>query len=309
MTYFAALLFALARTSVASDLFAANGGEVDLFSNGLATASWAMPVRVKRCPIHAPMVVTSAANGGFWLDPAGGGKFSVIEAKLPTNGLFGIMSTGLRFTYSANACESTDHGNDHNHADHAEHGCPAGETGHSLWRIRVSSESTPNVRWTHLFSVPSGGVTSEVRHMPWKDFTGQKLMRRSIVDCSSLTAAADIAECTLDPSKLTHISFLESEDTISHPIHVEKLIITSNVITEKNADQHHSEEAEALIWEREHHMVYNSDMLDTNHHKSTTVAIAAQGVVSADAHRMIQPRLWTLLVAIAGATWCFASRT
>merc|ERR1712130_514227 len=132
--------------------------------------------------------------------------------------------------YSANPCSPTI----------SDHGCEGGQVGHSLWRIRVSSAQNPKVRWVHLFSVPANGVTNEIRRMPWTDFKGQKLAYRSIVDCDGSTDP----DCVLDPAKLTHISFLESEDTIAHALHLESITLTSNPIAEENVQQHHSEEAE-----------------------------------------------------------------
>merc|ERR1712176_49990 len=65
--------------------------------------------------------------------------------------------------------------------------------------------------------------------------------------------------CVLDPQTITHISFLESEDTIVHSIMVNSIVVTSNDLHEQDAERHHAEEAEALIWEREHHHMRHDD--------------------------------------------------
>merc|ERR1712232_36145 len=56
----------------------------------------------------------------------------------------------------------------------------------------------------------------------------------------------------MKPSNLTHVSLLESEDTITHEILLHQVLVTTDPIEEQNAAQHHTEEQEALLWEREH---------------------------------------------------------
>jgi hypothetical protein len=56
----------------------------------------------------------------------------------------------------------------------------------------------------------------------------------------------------MKPGNLTHLSFLESEDSVAHEILLHQVIVTTDPIEEQNADQHHTEEAAALLWEREH---------------------------------------------------------
>jgi len=192
---------------------------------GGALGPWTTPGAVGRCPLHENFTFRSE-NGGTWLEPPGGGKFSVAQASLTNGATFGTNSTGIRITYSADP----------------------GAAGVSLWRVRVTKVNLPNVRFTHLFSVPAAGVTNETRHMPWADFRGQKMTRTSLTDC----VPPFDEECTLNASLITTISFLESEDTITHPIKIQSIVVTRNEIHELNAAAHHAEEAEALIWEREH---------------------------------------------------------
>merc|ERR1719265_2460620 len=75
-------------------------------------------------------------------------------------------------------------------------------------------------------------------------------MNKRIVECGDRTDD----ECTLFPENITHISFLESEDTIAHSILLHGITVTTSEIHEHDVQQHHTEEAEALLWEREHCM-------------------------------------------------------
>lgn len=191
------------------------------------STAWTTPASVSRCPLHKAFEINSVAGTGISLKPPGGGKFSVVHKELPAAARLD-GSTGLIIRYSS----------------------PPGASGVSLWRIRVSSSANRRVRFTHLFSIPADGTTNETRYMPWTDFTGQIMQRTGILNCSKMQGDAS---CVLNPDNITHVSFLESEDTIAHEIMLHSVIVTTDPIQEQNAAQHHTEEAAALIWEREHH--------------------------------------------------------
>lgn len=206
---------------------------IDVDILGLTT--WVKPERVDRCPIHKEFTTRTTDDGSLLLDPPGGGKFSVAEAELPDAARLGKASTGLILRYSAKP----------------------GADGISLWRVRVHSSDRPYVRFVHLFSIPADGVANETRHMPWSDWRGQVIKNRKIVECKDRVDD----ECTIHPERITHISFLESEDTITHSILLHQVIVTTREIYERNATQHHTDEAEALLWEREHRMFNMQELL------------------------------------------------
>eukprot|EP00929_Paragymnodinium_shiwhaense_P037933 TRINITY_DN20123_c0_g1_i1.p1 TRINITY_DN20123_c0_g1~~TRINITY_DN20123_c0_g1_i1.p1 ORF type:complete len:353 (-),score=56.34 TRINITY_DN20123_c0_g1_i1:94-996(-) len=211
----------------AANVVVATATEVELIANGMT--NWTVPARVARCPIHEAADI-QASGGGFLFSPPGGGKFSVVEANIPEALRFGSNTTGLKITYSA----------------------ASGASGVSLWRIRVTYADDPQVRFVHLFSIPAAGVTDETRHMPWADWTGQILdyVNKRVIDCATLQ---NEPRCTIQPERISHISFLESEDTIAHAIAMKNVVVTDEEIVERNAEQHHTEEQAALLWEREHH--------------------------------------------------------
>lgn len=195
------------------------------------STEWGAPPSVARCPLHKNFEITPVAGNGVYLKPPGHGKFSVAQKELPAAAKISA-STGLIIRYTS----------------------PPGAPGVSLWRIRVtdSTQRKPYIRFTHLFSIPADGVVNETRYMPWKDFRGQILQPRStkVIDC--LPQSTD-PQCTLKPESITHVSFLESEDTVAHEIVLHSLVVTTDPIEEQHPIQHHTEEAAALIWEREHH--------------------------------------------------------
>merc|ERR1719393_909951 len=100
-------------TCFALSLMRARSAEVELISSGMT--NWTVLSRVGRCPIHDAFDIQSKANN-YVFTPPGGGKFSVVEARIPDELRFSAASTGLKITYSA----------------------APGATGVSLWRIRVS---------------------------------------------------------------------------------------------------------------------------------------------------------------------------
>jgi len=231
--------------------------------------------------------------------PPGGGKFSVAQQLIPVSARPVLnRSTGLIIRYSS----------------------PPGAAGVSLWRIRVSSAMDTTFRFVHLFSIPANGVVNETRYMPWRDFFGQIIERKStkIQKCGK-----DIIgdpRCTIKPEMLTHVSFLESEDTIAHAIELHQVILTTDPISEQNQLQHHTEEAEALLWEREHHALNTQDfyyngtryviggnctgvctMTTTTSmlpDDSPTGAVPEMGVAAAEASSLFVQGLW-LMVAVA----------
>mmetsp|Transcript_105533 Transcript_105533/g.296978 ORF Transcript_105533/g.296978 Transcript_105533/m.296978 type:complete len:305 (-) Transcript_105533:99-1013(-) len=195
------------------------------------SASWAMPARVTRCPMHDPFGMRADDAGGFWLVPPGGGKFSVTEAALPTENGLSSSSTGLRLRYSANPDAS----------------------GVSLWRLRVRDERHLGARFVTLFSVPPEGVTNKTQYFPWSDFRGQLIdfAAKKIIECGASTDE----NCTMWPERMTHISFLESEDTVAHAIWLHELVVVHYEIADKNETAHHTEEDEARLFDREHKML------------------------------------------------------
>merc|ERR1712203_1222329 len=119
--------------------------------------------------------------------------------------------------------------------------------------------------------------------MPWADFRGQKMTRTSLTDC----VPPFDEDCTLDASLITTISFLESEDTIMHPIQIQSIVVTRNEIHELNAEAHHAAEAEALLWEREHKVFDMQAFIESNSSEATF------GLISGS-HRILG-NLWCLL--------------
>eukprot|EP00927_Polykrikos_kofoidii_P075366 TRINITY_DN71534_c0_g1_i1.p2 TRINITY_DN71534_c0_g1~~TRINITY_DN71534_c0_g1_i1.p2 ORF type:complete len:290 (-),score=28.71 TRINITY_DN71534_c0_g1_i1:166-1035(-) len=214
-------------------IFLTKAEMVDIVGN--ETLEWGAPMRVGRCPMHKHFGIRRASGQGVWLTPAGDGKFSVAEVELPLAAKL-PNSTGLIISYTA----------------------LTGAEGVSLWRIRVSSAADPTTRFTHLFSVPADGVANETRYMPWADFHGQLLKDKAITDCRD--AGITDARCTLNPDTITHVSFLESEDTVAHAILVHSVIVTTDPIQERNVEQHHTEEQAALIWEQEHKRHFQQDI-------------------------------------------------
>lgn len=205
---------------------AAAGASVDISSD--TSTAWGAPGIMKRCPLHKDFSIRIEADG-VDLDPPGGGRFSVAQKEIPAAGkaILG-ESTGLILRYTS----------------------PPGASGLSLWRVRVTSETDPSVRFAHLFSIPANGVKNETRYMPWEDFHGQITDRDTtkIKDCRKTSDP----RCTINRTSLTHVSFLESEDTIAHAIRLHEVLVVTYPIAEQNVEQHHTEEQAALIWEREH---------------------------------------------------------
>jgi len=218
-----------------SDVVATN---VDIVAD--KSTPWEAPTHVSRCPLHKNFKIEYGGPIGVRLSPPGGGKFSVIQKQFPAStAVMMATSTGLIIRYTSPPLVPE-----------------VGATGVSLWRVRVSSATDHHVRFTHLFSIPAKGVQSETRYMPWKDFHGQIIERtKKVHDCRQmppLPALQDV-RCTMTPETLTHVSFLESEDTIAHAITLHSVVVTTDPINERNAVQHHTEEDAALVWEREHH--------------------------------------------------------
>jgi hypothetical protein len=156
----------------------------------------------------------------------------------------------------------------------------------------------PHVRFVDLFSVPADGVTNETRYMPWSGFKGQLMQARSIEDCKD--RPDDDENCTLRPEQITHVSFLESEDTSAHAIMVHQLIVTNEEIHEHNVEQHHTEEAEALLWEREHHVVYTlGDFYNATY--TSTTSEKTLGIISGAVS--VQFCFWTVIGVIGASVW------
>jgi hypothetical protein len=193
------------------------------------STSWTTPTVLQRCPLHNAFQISDYQTFGTSLVPPGGGKFSVAQREFP-DAAKNILneSTGLIIRYTS----------------------PAGASEVSLWRVRVNSATDQTVRFVTLFSIPADGVVDETRYLPWTSFFGQIVERGNpkVLDCREINDT----RCNMTPGNLTHVSFLESEDTIAHEILLHQLIVTTDPIAEQNVTQHHTAEAEALLWEREH---------------------------------------------------------
>merc|ERR1719313_1579836 len=203
--------------AVLVDLILASVGGTSVDINQDYSTQWETPPHVTPCPLHKQFRFTNHHDGSVDMLPAGGGMFSVAQKLIPVSARPVLnRSTGLIIRYSS----------------------PPGAAGVSLWRIRVSSAMDTTYRFVHLFSIPANGVVNETRYMPWRDFFGQIIERKStkIQKCGK-----DIIgdpRCTIKPEMLTHVSFLESEDTIAHAIELHQVILTTDPIAEQNQLQH-----------------------------------------------------------------------
>lgn len=271
-------------------LGAAAGASVDISAD--QSTSWSTPPHVNRCPLHKAFQI-SKNDAGVSLIPPGGGKFSVAMKEIPVaaKGMLSA-STGLILRYTS----------------------PPGASALSLWRIRVNGATDHAVRFVDLFSVPANGVVNETRYFPWTSFFGQIMERVNpkVLDCREITDP----RCTMKPEDLTHVSLLESEDTAAHEIVVHSLILTTDPITEQNPAQHHTEEAEALMWEREHRAmnVQNFEFNGTHYviggnctgvctakyHAGSNLSMGVAAGAPVEASRY----LWAVVITVLGRALC-----